>query len=362
MNQPMRDSRKRRVRPSESWWQRRLQTITTGSADGLWRVGARTTAKRILEKASPNNPQARGMLAELLTAAGNPDEAESLFLSQAREGSPGAALQLADLLYERNASRVEIEKWYRAAVKEEDAGALNNLGCFLSDDDERLDEAEELLMRAWKSGDHLAPGNIGRMAMDKGEPQAAVPWFEKSINLGVLSVLPLAAKAYAEVGNFGEANRLISLAIERDVTGSHLAHAEMLAGHVIDSDGDPEKWFISAIRRQESGAVFPYARWLHDQGRIDDAVQFYERAAVEGEVHAHLNLAVIFDDRGDIQAAESHLRTGMEGGDPVAAVSYARFLYDHDREPEIPAVIEAAERLNAPQDELMEMRDLLRPE
>ncbi|MFJ5712847.1 hypothetical protein [Streptomyces sp. NPDC093105] len=297
---------------------------------------------------------------DLIVDEQGPSRAITLLQQFASKRFPGAALQLADLIADNYGSREEAERWYKTAIAEGDPSALNNFGCFLREDDARFADAEKMLMEAYRIGDPLAPGNLGRMYFDAGDPERAFPWFSKSIKLSVFTVLPMVARNLAALGREQEAREVIEEALSKDIPGAALAYAQILT----DSAGkepleDPEKWFREALSEGARGATFPFACWLESQGRQEEAIPLYEASAREGEPNAHLNLAIIYERRDNLRLAEIHFQAGIAAGDATAAVTYAHFLADNGREDDLAEVLESARKMGGSKEELSEIRGLM---
>lgn len=59
------------------------------------------------------------------------------------EAHPGRALRAAATWAQAVGDRERAERWYRKAVEGDEPGALNDYGSFRSEEDARLEEAEE---------------------------------------------------------------------------------------------------------------------------------------------------------------------------------------------------------------------------
>ncbi|MFF2778860.1 tetratricopeptide repeat protein [Streptomyces sp. NPDC058052] len=327
----------------------------------LWNVNLKSLSKSILGRlAERGNRDAREILVDLTVDEKGSDQAADLLQKFALEGVPGAALHLADLLAESYGSREVAEKWYRAAMSEGDPAALNNFGCFLREDDARFAEAESTLLQAFQIGDPLASGNLARMYFDAGDFDKALPWFSKSVQLGVDSVLPVAARNLAALGRGKEAEEMIRDALSKEVPGATLAYAQILSASSEDGSlGNPEEWFREAVNESAPGVSFPFACWLESRGREEEAIAFYEASAREGEPNAHLNLAIIYERRDNFRLAEIHFQAGMASGDVKAAVTYAHFLAENDRQDDLGRVLEGARKMGASERDVSEIRDLM---
>jgi TPR repeat protein len=114
-------------------------------------------------------------------------------------------------------------------------------------------------------------------------------------------------------------------------------------GHALLPSGEhaeAEEHLRAALTEGQHKAPFAYALLLADTGRQQAVIPHHQAAArQEGEVHAHLNLALIHDDlhEEDERAAQWYV-SAVEHGDPQALVEYADFLQRCDRPAEIPGL------------------------
>ncbi|MCP9986065.1 hypothetical protein LUX01_04385 [Streptomyces sudanensis] len=137
--------------------------------------------KELRQAALKGDGRAALALADMLMDAYEAQEAVDVLRASAAAGAGGVALYLAGVLavsgdeeYERQA-----EEWYRVAVDEGIPGALNDYGCFLSMRDDRLDEAEAVLLRAVEARDELSYGNLGGLYLDAERYDEALPWLRR---------------------------------------------------------------------------------------------------------------------------------------------------------------------------------------
>jgi Tfp pilus assembly protein PilF len=297
-------------------------------------------------------------LAALLIEVEEPEQAlEALALAHAggREVTLWTAAVLADELGERERA----EEWYRKAISAEEPGALNDFGVFLSDDQDRLVEAEEVLTLAVERGDPMALGNLGRMHLEAERVEQALEWLGRGLDAGVRSVLVPMAEAEQQLGRFDEARAHLTAALDEEIEGAQLAWANFCAEHgTPDEKSSAEGEFLTALQQDEYGAHFDYAIFLAEQDRMDEAVKQYEAAAAEGESNAWLNLALIYEDRKDRRTAEDCYRSGIEAGDLQALLAYAEFLRQWGRQKDIPDLYATAEALGADESESAQLRTL----
>jgi tetratricopeptide (TPR) repeat protein len=105
----------------------------------LFFLGDHATAEHVLREALARGDEgAHDWLSDVLVATDRPAEAALLM-----EEHPDRALRAAAIWAQAVDDRERAEKWYRKAVKDDEPGALNDYGSFLSEDDARLEEAEQ---------------------------------------------------------------------------------------------------------------------------------------------------------------------------------------------------------------------------
>ncbi|MFF1650788.1 hypothetical protein [Streptomyces sp. NPDC058240] len=265
---------------------------------------------------------------------------------------------MADIASMIDGSSNEAEHWYRIAIEEGIVGARNNFGCYLSDIDRTFEAEEVLreaaeegdglaagnlgklyfdlrdygsaylwLKVAYDSGSTAVLAYLARVQIEKGEKGEASAYVTKAIKDGT------------EGAELAHALYLWKFPTGEDaISNTEEAFRRSL-------DGAPE-------------AHFHFANWLKPQGRLDEAVAQHELAIALGETYSHLNLAIIMDDLGNQAEAERHLRLGMAGRDGAAAASLARFLADQGKLDEIPHVIDEAARLGHSQSDISILREM----
>jgi Tfp pilus assembly protein PilF len=318
----------------------------------LFFLGDHATAEHVLREALARGDEgAHDWLSDVLVATDRPVEAALLM-----EEHPGRALRAAAIWAQAVDDRERAEKWYRKAVEDDEPGALNDYGSFLSEDDARLEEAEELLRRAAERGDALAYSNLGGMALDRGEPEAAAVWLREGLEIedqaGSTAVLQL-ADAEERMGDLDAARVLYDRAVAEDVADAHVARARFLADQ--DETGAAEADFQVGLARDEEGAHYYYGEFLANRDRADEAVGHLHQAVEDGSDAAHELLALIHQRNRAIQAAEEHFKESIAAGWLSAVYAYAEMLRQEGRGAEVAALAGDAERLGAAPDRLREL-------
>ncbi|MGW1130717.1 tetratricopeptide repeat protein [Streptomyces griseoluteus] len=275
-------------------------------------------------EAEGGNPAAYEALAELLVELGRPKEALAA-LRSAADGGREVTLMIASVLADELGDRRQAEEYYRQALVDDNPRALNDYGAFLSEDDERLDEAVDLLRRAIERGDTMAAGNLGRLLADEENYEEALSWLKQALDAGHRSVLAVLGETEHALGDLASARTHLREALAEEVTGAH----------------------------------FAYALHLADTGAPEEAVRHYEAAAKEdGETNAYLNLALLHEELEQWSRADHHYREALAHQDETAYVYYAQFLADRNRHDEIGALLKSAEQLDLDDEDLTEMRSL----
>ncbi|MBO2458217.1 tetratricopeptide repeat protein [Actinomadura violacea] len=277
----------------------------------------------------------RGLLANVLVYMYREVEAMQILSTAFREGEIGAALQAATIFAEILDDREQAEMWYRLAVRSGDPDAKNDYGDFLRGDEARLDEAERLLREAMAGGDPLAPGNLGRLEIDRGNYGVAVDLLLQSLASGCETVLLPLAEAETRLGNDDKAREYFKQARDRRVPNARLAYARFLADRLKGGAADEaEREFLIAVEEdgsREAEASFYYGLFLEGEDRGDAAVRAYLRAARKNNEAAQHNLALIYLDRGDLEKAEKYFRKAVEAGCGEALSSYLDMLNGQGR-------------------------------
>lgn len=293
----------------------------------LWFCRRYSMAENILRRSTGSgNTSAAFELTRLLVDDSRRGDAISILRGNLAGRAPGAALWLADLLAEDSDTGEEAEYWYKVAIEEGDLDSPNEYGTFLSDNPARINEARAMYQLAISNGDSLAVGNMGRLEFDEENFNEAIHFFEKAISLGVLSVLPMLARAEVKTGRADDAWRHMQAAVDAQINGAFVAKAEVLIAYAPAEFEEIEANLKQAVENLEDGSMFLAARWLHDQRRLDDAIEMYELAANHGETNAYMNLGVIYERLDDHVRATASYRAGMTAGDFDCAINFAEYL------------------------------------
>ncbi|MEU6816051.1 tetratricopeptide repeat protein [Streptomyces sp. NPDC046860] len=280
--------------------------------------------KTVEADAKGGNAAAFEALAELYVELERPEQALAA-LRAAADAGRDVTLMIASVLADELGDRKQAELYYRQALAAGHPRALNDYGAFLSEDEERLDEAADLLRRAIERGDTMAAGNLGRLLADEERYEDALPWLKQALEAGHRSVLAVLGETEHALGDLESARTHLREALAEDVTGAH----------------------------------FAYALHLADTGAPEEAVRHYEAAAEEdGETNAYLNLALLHEELEQWDQADRRFKEAIGQEDETAFVYYAQFLADHDRGAEIGALLVPAARLGVDEEDMAELREL----
>ena len=141
-----------------------------------------------------------------------------------------------------------------------------------------------------------------------------------------------------------DADALAGLAEDFDDAGDHerarrasLAAAElgnvdgmvMYGGYLYEEEriDDAVDWFSRAADKGDAEAAFNAGVCLQDLGRSDEALDLYPRAIEGGHTPAHGNAGVVLEHSGDGEGAEEAYRRGVEAGDASSAFNLGVLLF-----------------------------------
>ena len=101
-------------------------------------------------------------------------------------------------------------------------------------------------------------------------------------------------------------------------------------GLALYEDGELEEaieWFSRAADRGDAEAAYNAGVALQDLGRLEEALESYRRAVECGHTPAHGNAGVVLEHLGDAHAAEAEYRRGVEAEDAGAAFNLGVLLF-----------------------------------
>jgi tetratricopeptide (TPR) repeat protein len=284
---------------------------------------------------------------------------------------------------------VSLEVRLRAAATSDDLEELMNLGCAFAELS-RLTEAEMCFRRAADLGSSDAAFNLGNVLAEQERWLDAARAFELAITRGdteawvslgwvlhEMGDLAGEIRAYQQAETAGDSGGTLGLAFalreqgdreaamgaaqraaaagnetaagvvtcwQWDLTqdplledalragAEHYPSARADLGHLLQSTGLVEaarQVWEQGIGRGEVESMLPlgnlYADVLDDEAAAEAA---YLAATELGDAHAHNNLAILLEDRGDLEAAAMHYRLAIAGGDTLAVGHLRELLED----------------------------------
>lgn len=251
---------------------------------------------------------------------------------------------------------------------------LSARGALLLDaDDDRHDEAVEVLLHAVAAGEPSAPALLARAYLDRGHRRAAIRLLEPRVRAGRADLaLPLAEAltgageleraeaAYLvavgtgdpeamtalgmflrEQGRLSEAERMLRRAAE---AGSDAAPAQLVAvqwrlGEPRLAEATARRWADPA----RPSTLHALAFVLAASGRDDEAERLYRTAAELGALRGHIEYArFLLNVRDDAEAAEAQLLAAERTQEPGWALAFGLFLADAGRPDEARAYLRHA--------------------
>ena len=173
------------------------------------------------------------------------------------------------------------ERALRLAVDSGEVAAANDLAILLRDTD-RLAEAVHVLTQAVEAGDAQAPANLIELHLEAGELSAAVAAAERYADESRPDTIVALGDVRAAESRADAAERAYRRAIELGGMRAHTAYGQFLLTAYGDAAG-AEGQFRAAWRHNEPGWAFTLGRFLVDDGRPEEAVEFLEAAAGWGD-------------------------------------------------------------------------------
>ena len=290
-------------------------------------------AARLWSEASPSSVEARQVLASLLVRAGDMDAAVEQFrmIVEALSSPPGAGFErVSDLLSAEEVDDFAVTVMRRlVAGREDDAAAQRALGRLLVRSG-RTEEASPVVDRAYALDPDDAPTAVLRARLRHGAGDvdgafdALVEFIERVPDSG------LARMAYAQMlydaSRYDQARTQFEHLVAREPENDDARYA--LALLLVQTDRldaateHLERLASRGSRRHE--AHYYLGRIAESRQRLDDAVASYRRVRRgEHRLNAQIRIAVLYAERGDLDAARRHLH-GLRSGSAQEAVRIYR--------------------------------------
>lgn len=187
----------------------------------------------VRKAAESGHPGAANQLAGILYSRGKSQEAETWILKAANWGDPDAMFNLA-LTLQENGSTEQALGWYRKVIERHDGqtreDAMINLGLALQKKGD-YGGAESWFLKAAARGRALAMHNLGCLFEDLKDYEKAESWFLKATKLGFIESMFLLAVVLRDQGKLDGA----SLWFERAARVGHEEAKQTLVKHYLDT-------------------------------------------------------------------------------------------------------------------------------
>jgi TPR repeat protein len=295
-----------------------------GSADALNNLGTLLAGRDNLQKAEryyrravdQGNVDALNNLGVLLADRGDVEEAEGFYRRAIDAGSIDAFNGLGNLLAGRGDAE-EAELNYRRAADAGNADALNNLGVLFAGRSDFM-AAEQYYRRAADAGSPDALNNLGAILTDRGDLAGAENYYYHAINAGSSDALCGMGALLAGLNDSEDAlryyrrstdpkyvNILDSLAVlisqRSDIQAKYRTRERStLRNSATDKrrgDEHVNAWFQAAAAAGSARAMTIIAAQAARAGLQDSAIDWYRRAASQGDRRAMLRLSRILGPR-----------------------------------------------------------------
>ena len=249
--------------------------------------------------------------------------------AESHPGQPRYAYQLSRL-YEARGHFVSAEKYRRRAAEAGDPVAQTAYGIQkLSQWHNR--DGLKWLERAAAQGFIPAMEAIGNYYGDEGDHAAAARWYQQAAETGS----GYAARRLGEIRlNGGKRDEARSW-LEKGAAHGDIRAMLLLGDYYSDSvPGKALTYYQAAAEAGEKDAYYPYARALHQGGKLTEALSWYRKAARDGldgraaealgelylhggEVPQNMTEAYMWLKRADTTRAENTLGGLLENGEGV---------------------------------------------
>jgi TPR repeat protein len=215
-----------------------------------------------------------------------------------------------ELALDRSTEDPERGDWLLRAAQSDHAPALVLLGAVYWQNEDR-DGAEACFRKAARLGDAGGMYNCGSL-LSRHDPVEADRWLRAAADQGMPEAWNLLGVLAHENGNEGEAEALWQQGVQ---SGSNTARQNLTDR------------YTAAAREGHVPAMLKLAELLDEHDR-DAALEWYERAANEGDPHAMLMAGMHHAADGAIDTACVLFRRGADAGNLVAMNNLGVLLYE----------------------------------
>ena len=338
-------------------------------------------AEEMLLEIAKYNKAAYVKIATMYYEAGKTDESEKWFKIAYDEGNKEVAGSLGDIYSERREYE-KAEQYYREYIKLGNLEGYKNLG-YMFEREGKIDEATKLYIEGAKSKDAHSIYSLVRIYYLKNDIKNVNYWKDKLLNdtevidfdsdmekyLNYLNgskkerkIADLYIKSAQNmiIRNLSEAeneqkemikysqDELVNLAgfynvfgdksvgkkIYKEAYEKGLKDSIYYMGVIEFEEGNIEKareyFKESAIKENRAEAQIGYADKLKEEGRIEEAVKWYKKAAEQKEAEALIKLCSYYLDKRDIEKANEMVRRlKTTKGLKNYTLEYKKFAYKY---------------------------------
>jgi tetratricopeptide (TPR) repeat protein len=290
-------------------------------------------AERLYRSAGP---VALPALALLQHRSGRTDDAEKTWRTAiANTGDPNSRIWLATILASRN--RIdEAEQVLRDAIRTGVVDGHSRLGSLLADWG-RLDEAEQLLRDGIAGADPDAWFGLAEVLKKKNRLDEAEQVLREAIVTGRfdesagggggprywLTVL------LRDQGRHEDAERVC-----RDSVAAGVPEARYWLATQLTEEGrldEAEQVWRDAVTADEQAARYRLSWLLLDQDRVDETLDLWRDAITSSQPRAHTGMASVLETLGRTDEAEQARRDAIAASEPNSRSELARFLENQGR-------------------------------
>jgi|GEM_PF-394481 len=201
------------------------------------------------------------------------------------------------------------ERYYRLAIENGVAGAMNNLAnLYISQ--ERHAEVEEYFLLAIENGVTDAIGNLARFYESQERHAEAEKYYLQAIRNGNVSILANLANSYRNQEKYAEAEKYYLKAVENGDASAMNDLALLYKNQ--ERYVEAEEFFLLAIENGDVSAVYNFALWYKSQERYVEAEEYFLQAIENGDTRAMNHLALLHQNQKRYAKAEEYFIQAIE--------------------------------------------------